>query len=80
MTDQVVEMEPLLDHHDGIILLIVEAGDQRVVKPLIGTIVSRDNLDENGRRQSGLEAAAGSEVMIALGPEVRKHFFVGTVC
>jgi hypothetical protein len=28
--------------------------------------VSRDNLDENGRRQSELEAAAGSEVMIDL--------------
>jgi hypothetical protein len=29
-------------------------------------MVSRDNLDENGRRQSELEAAAGSEVMIDL--------------
>jgi hypothetical protein len=28
--------------------------------------LSRDNLDENGRRQSELEAAAGSEVMIDL--------------
>jgi hypothetical protein len=28
--------------------------------------VSRDNLDENGRRQSEFEAAAGSEVMIDL--------------
>jgi hypothetical protein len=35
-------------------------------KPHLGA-VSRDNLDENGRRQSELEAAAGSEVMIDLG-------------
>jgi hypothetical protein len=28
--------------------------------------LSRDNLDENGRRQSEFEAAAGSEVMIDL--------------
>jgi hypothetical protein len=34
--------------------------------------VSRDNLDENGRRQSEFEAAAGSEVMIDLSREVRK--------
>jgi len=33
----------------------------------------RDNLDEN-ERQSGFEAAVGSEVMIALGPEVCKPF------
>jgi hypothetical protein len=33
----------------------------------------RDNLDENGR-QSGFEAAAGSEVMIALSPAVGKPF------
>jgi hypothetical protein len=32
--------------------------------PVFG--LSRDNLDENGRRQSELEAAAGSEVMIDL--------------
>jgi hypothetical protein len=31
-----------------------------------GMRVSRDNLDENGRRQSELEAAAGGEVMIDL--------------
>ena len=37
--------------------------------------VSRDYLDENGGGQSEFEAAAGSEVMIGLGPEVRKHFF-----
>jgi putative transposase len=35
-------------------------------------LLSRDNLDENGRRQSELEAAAGSEVMIDLSREVRK--------
>jgi hypothetical protein len=34
--------------------------------------LSRDNLDENGRRQSEFEAAAGSEVMIDLSREVRK--------
>jgi hypothetical protein len=37
--------------------------------------VSRDYLDENGGGQSEFEAAAGSEVMIGLSPEVRKHFF-----
>jgi hypothetical protein len=37
--------------------------------------LSRDYLDENGGGQSEFEAAAGSEVMIGLGPEVRKHFF-----
>src|SRR5258705_11233311 len=35
----------------------------------------RDNLDENGGGNQSLKAAAGSEVMIALGPAVRKHFF-----
>jgi hypothetical protein len=39
--------------------------------------VSRDNLDENGGGNQSLKAAAGSEVMIALGPEVRKRFFLG---
>jgi hypothetical protein len=38
----------------------------------VGHAVSRDNLDENGRRQSEFEAAAGSEVMIDLSREVRK--------
>jgi hypothetical protein len=38
-------------------------------------ILSRDYLDENGGGQSEFEAAAGSEVMIGLRPEVRKHFF-----
>jgi hypothetical protein len=37
--------------------------------------LSRDYLDENGGGQSEFEAAAGSEVMIGLSPEVRKHFF-----
>ena len=37
--------------------------------------LSRDNLDENGGGNQSLKAAAGSEVMIALGPAVRKHFF-----
>jgi hypothetical protein len=37
--------------------------------------MSRDNLDENGRRQSEFEAAAGSEVMIDLSREVRKQAF-----
>jgi hypothetical protein len=37
--------------------------------------MSRDYLDENGGGQSEFEAAAGSEVMIGLSPEVRKHFF-----
>ena len=36
--------------------------------------VSRDNLDENGRRQSEFEAAAGSERMIVLIIVVRKGF------
>jgi hypothetical protein len=39
--------------------------------------MSRDNLDENGGRQSEFEAAAGSEGMIALSPEVRKRFSSG---
>jgi hypothetical protein len=34
--------------------------------------LSRDNLDENGRRQSEFEAATGSQVMIDLSREVRK--------
>jgi hypothetical protein len=37
--------------------------------------LSRDNLDENGGRQSELEAAAGSEGMIILSAKLRKHFF-----
>ena len=37
--------------------------------------LSRDNLDENGGGNQSFEAAAGSEVMIGLSPEVRKHFF-----
>ena len=38
----------------------------------VDVYMSRDNLDENGRRQSEFEAAAGSEVMIDLSREVRK--------
>jgi hypothetical protein len=39
--------------------------------------LSRDNLDENGGRQSEFEAAAGSEGMIALSPKFRKRFSSG---
>jgi hypothetical protein len=42
-----------------------------------GPAVSRDNLDENGGRQSEFEAAAGSEGMIALSPKFRKRFSSG---
>jgi hypothetical protein len=35
-------------------------------------VLSRDNLDENGRRQSEFEAAASSGLMIDLSREVRK--------
>ena len=34
MTDEVVDMEPLHDHDDGILGLVVEAGQQRVGGPL----------------------------------------------
>jgi hypothetical protein len=37
--------------------------------------MSGDNLDENGGRQSELEAAAGSEGIIILSAKLRKHFF-----
>jgi hypothetical protein len=40
-------------------------------------MLSRDNLDENGGRQSEFEAAAGSEGMIALSPKFRKRFSSG---
>jgi hypothetical protein len=39
--------------------------------------LSRDYLDENGGGNQSLKAAAGSEVMIALGPEGSQAFFLG---
>jgi hypothetical protein len=39
--------------------------------------LSRDNLDENGGGNQSLKAAAGSEVMIALGPEGSQAFCLG---
>jgi hypothetical protein len=38
----------------------------QIMPALSDSALSRDNLDENGRRHSELEAAAGSEVMIDL--------------
>ena len=57
------------DRHPG------RKGRNRFVPHAFLFFVSRDYLDENGGGQSEFEAAAGSEVMIGLGPEVRKHFF-----